>query len=227
MSLKPPLKEKKKKIVVVDDHPIIRQGFAQLIHQEEDLLFAGEAGDAIEALQVIGKVEPDLVIVDISLTGTSGIELTKSILSLYPKMLILVVSMYDESLYVERALRAGAKGYLMKQEATQKIILALRKILNGEIYVSEQMRDDLVHKLINGTHAPAATVSPESLSDREFEVLQLVAQGHSTRQIAGELHVSIKTVESHYANIKNKLNLKNSHELIQYAVKWCFSEKHP
>jgi len=218
------LKEEKKKIIVVDDHPIVRQGLAQLINQEDDMVLAGEAGDAAEALKVIKQLKPDLAILDISLTGTSGIELTKSILSLYPKMPILIVSMYDESLYVERVLKAGAKGYLMKQEATDNIVMAIRKVLSGEIYVSDKMRDTLVHKLIAGG-GTASHSSSETLSDRELEVLQLLGQGFSTRQIAEELHVSVKTVESHYANMKNKLDLKSAHELIQYAIKWTLAEK--
>jgi DNA-binding NarL/FixJ family response regulator len=216
------MKEKKTKIMVVDDHPIVCQGLAQLINQEHDMVFAGEAGDVNEAIQGIEKIKPDLAIVDISLKGTSGIELTKNILTRYPKILVLIISMYDESLYVERALRAGAKGYLMKQEATDHVITAIRKVLEGEIYVSDKMRDRLVHQFINGK-TEAAHSSPEILSDREWEVLQLMGQGYTTRQIADELHLSVKTVESHYANIKNKLNLKSAHELIQYAVKWFLS----
>lgn len=215
--------KEKLKIVVVDDHPIVRQGLAQIINQEEDMALAGEAGDATEAMKVIKQVNPDMAIIDVSLTGTSGIELTKNILIHYPKMPILIVSMYDESLYVERVLKAGAKGYLMKQEATDNIVAAIRKILGGDIYVSEKMRDTLVHKLIAGG-VPSGS-SSENLSDRELEVLQLLGQGFSTRQIAEELHVSVKTVESHYANMKNKLNLKSAHELIQYAIKWTLAEK--
>jgi len=224
MATSSPVKTKKDKIkvMVVDDHPIVRQGLSQMINLEEDMVFAGEAGNSVEAMKNIEKIKPDLVLVDISLKGTSGLELTKTILNSYPKTLILIVSMYDESLYVERALRAGAKGYMMKQEATDNVITAIRKVLSGEIYVSEKMRDNLVNKFIAG--GPTTTAVPESLSDRELEVLQLVGQGFSTRQIADELHVSVKTIESHYANIKNKLDLKSSHELIQYAVKWCLSE---
>ena len=216
--------EKKIKILVVDDHPIIRQGLAQLIDQEEDLVFAGEAHDAAEALQVIEKIKPDLAIVDISLKGKSGIELTKDILSRHPKMLVLMISMHDEPLYVERAFRAGAKGYFIKNEEIDNVVTAIRKVLEGEIYVSEKMRNHLVHKFISGDAKTDGSV-PQSLSDRELEVLQLVGQGLSTRQIADEVHISIKTVESHFANIKSKLDLKSSHELIQYAVKWCLPEK--
>jgi DNA-binding NarL/FixJ family response regulator len=216
--------EKKTKIFIVDDHPLLRQGLAQLINQEADMISVGEAGDATAALQGIEKAKPDLVIVDISLKGTSGIELTKNILAKHPKMLVLIISMYDESVYLERSLRAGAKGYLMKREATDHVITAIHRVLRGDIYVSDKWRDKLVNMYGNSSTV-AAHPSAEKLSDRELEVLQLTGQGYSTQKIADELHVSVKTVESHYANIKNKLDLKNSHELIQYAVKWCLSEK--
>lgn len=214
----------KAKIFIVDDHPIFRQGLAQLINQEDDMLSAGEAADAKEALQTIEKIKPDLAIVDISLKDTSGISLTKELVSKYPKMLVLVISMYDESIYVDRVLRAGAKGYIMKQEATDHVITAIRKVLRGEVYVSDKWRDRLVHAFAGG-NKPMENASAERLTDREMEVLQLIGQGHSTQKISEELHVSVKTVESHYANIKNRLDLHNSHELIQYAVKWCLSER--
>ncbi|QQR82063.1 MAG: response regulator transcription factor [Deltaproteobacteria bacterium] len=219
-----PTKNQKAKIFIVDDHPVLRQGIKQLINIEEDMVFSGEAGNAKEALLGIEKKNPDLVIVDISLEGTSGLELTKSIIAKQPKALVLIVSMYDEAIYVERVLKAGAKGYLMKREAGDHIIKAIRKVLAGDIYVSEQWKDKLMNKVMGRgtTKNESFTVA---LSDRELEVLQLIGQGHSTRQIASELFVSTKTIESHYANIKNKLDLKNSHELIQYAVKWCLSEK--
>jgi len=208
----------KTRILVVDDHPIVRQGFAQLINAEHDLEMVGEAADPNEALEVLDKMNPDLAIVDISLKGGNGIDLTKSMLGINPKLPILIVSMYDEGLYVERVLRAGAKGYLMKQEATEKVVDAIRKIMGGEMYISEKMGDALLHKFVSGQ---LSTDSPvENLSDRELEVMQLVGQGRGTRQIAEELHVSVKTVESHYAKIKDKLSLKTANELIQYAVKW-------
>lgn len=218
------VENKKIKVMVVDDHPLVRQGLAQIINQEEDMTLVAEAGDANEALRIYEKAAPQLMIIDISLKGTSGIELTKAILTQAPQMLILIISMYDESLYAERVLRAGAKGYLMKQEATENVVSAIRKVLGGENYVSEKMKDAFMSKLLTGS-AAAISNSAESLSDRELEVLQLVGQGYPTRQVATELHVSVKTVESHYANIKTKLDLKNSNELIQYAVKWCLTEK--
>lgn len=218
------VKDKKAKIFIVDDHPLLRQGLAMLINLEGDMTTVGEAGDATEALQGLEKVKPDLAIVDISLKGTSGIELTKTIIAKQPKVLVLIISMYDESVYLERTLRAGAKGYLMKREATDHVITAIRTVLRGDIYVSDKWKDKLVNMYGKGSKEEAGS-SAERLSDRELEVLQLIGQGYSTQKIALELHVSVKTVESHYANIKNKLDLKNSHELIQYAVQRCLSEK--
>jgi DNA-binding NarL/FixJ family response regulator len=214
----------KSKIFIVDDHPVFRQGLAQLINHEDDMVSAGEAADAKEALPGIEKAKPDLVIVDISLKEVGGITLTKEILSKHPKMLVLIISMYDESIYVDRVLRAGAKGYIMKQEATDHVITAIRTVLRGELYVSDKWRDTLVSQYA-GRGKPADGVPAERLTDREMEVLQLIGKGHSTQKIAEELHVSGKTIDSHYANIKTKLNLKNAHELIQYAVTWCLSEK--
>lgn len=216
--------ENKKQILVVDDHPIMREGLIKLINKEEDLFVSGEAGTATEALQSIEKNKPDLAIIDISLVGTSGLELTKNILSLYPQMPILIISLYEESFYLDRVLKAGAKGYLMKQEAKEKFILAVRKILAGEIYVSEKMKTNLVNQVAS-TSTAAMTFSPENLTDRELEVLQLISKGNSTRQIAEILHVSVKTIESHCGNIKTKLDLKNSLELAQYAVKWDLFQK--
>ncbi len=217
-------KRMKARIFIIDDHPIVRQGLAQLINQEDDMVVVGEASDAAEAMQGIAKNTPDLAIVDISLNGTSGIELTKNLLAQYPKMLVLILSMHDESLYVERVLKAGAKGYLMKQEATDHVITAIRKIVGGAIYVSDRMNDALMQQFRGGGKALIGATTGK-LSDRELEVLQLAGQGFATSRIAKTLFVSVKTIESHYANIKNKLDLKNSHELIQYAVKWSCVEK--
>lgn len=218
---------KKAKVFIVDDHPVLRQGLAMLINQEEDMVFAGEAGDASSAMEGIEAVHPDLVLMDISLEGTSGIELTKNLLVKHPELLVLMISMYDESVYVDRALQVGAKGYLMKREVTDHIILAIRKVLSGEIYVSERWKEKLINKFA-GRKTEVGTqseFSSQSLSDRQLEVLQLMGQGYSTKKIACELHVSVKTVESHYANIKVKLDLENFHELIQHAVKWSIAEK--
>ncbi len=215
--------ENKKKILVVDDHPIVRQGLAQLISAEEDLELVGEASNTEDAMKAIAKLKPDLIIVDISLKGTSGLDLTKNVLLADPGMKILIVSSHEDSFYVDRALKSGAKGYLAKQEATDQIVTAIHKVLGGEIYVSEKMRDSIVSRFISGKGDEEKT-SLYNLSDRELEVLRLIGQGLTTRQIAEKLFISAKTIDSHYANIKNKLNLSNSHELIQYSVKWVLRE---
>jgi DNA-binding NarL/FixJ family response regulator len=218
------IKKETTRIFIVDDHPIVRQGLTQLINLEDDMTVVGDAADAAGAAHGITKMKPDLALVDISLKGISGIELTKTILSDHPNMSVLIISMYDESLYVERALKAGAKGYIMKDEATDHVANAIRKVLGGDIYVSDTWRNKLVHKFIHGNISRDAS-STEILSDRELEVLQLIGQGYSTRRIATELYLSVKTIDSHYANIKNKLDLNNSHELIQYAVRRSLTEK--
>lgn len=210
------------KIVIVDDHPIVRRGIALLLGQEKDLFIAGEAHDTDSAMLVIEKVRPDLALVDVSLRGSSGIELTRKIVERYPETLVLMISMHDESVYMERSLRAGARGFIMKQETPESIISAIRKVLHGEIYINERMKDNMVNTFVLGkTKQVGYPVG--SLSDRATEVLQLVGQGFSTRRIANELHVCVKTIESHYASIKYKLGLKNSHELISYAVKWSYA----
>lgn len=209
----------KHKIFIVDDHPIVRKGLSQMINQEIDLAVCGEADSAQNALESLKTSKPDLVIVDISLQGVDGIELIKTIKARYENLPTLVVSMHDESLFAERALRVGARGYIMKQEAIEKMMEAIRKVLRGELYISERVSANIVRKFINGktekTHSPI-----EGLSDRELEVFRLIGQGYGTRQIANELNVSIKTVESYRANIKEKLKLNNATELIKHAVHW-------
>lgn len=210
------------KIFIVDDHPIVRKGLSQLIDQETDLLTCGEASDAESALQILKKLKPDLTIVDISLQGMDGIELTKNIRARYGNLPVLIISMHDESLYAERALRAGARGYIMKQEATEKMMEAIRRVIRGDLYISEKVSAGIVKKFVDGKSKRSS--SPEELlSDRELEVFRLVGQGFGTRQIAEELRVSVKTVETYRANIKEKLNLKNARELIKHAVYWLES----
>lgn len=210
------------KIFIVDDHPIVRKGLSQLIDQEADLVTCGEASDAQSALQILMKLKPDLAIVDISLQGMDGIELTKNIRARYGNLPVLIISMHDESLYAERALRAGARGYIMKQEATEKMMEAIRRVIRGDLYISEKVSAGIVKKFVDGKSKRSS--SPEELlSDRELEVFRLVGQGFGTRQIAEELRVSVKTVETYRANIKEKLNLKNARELIKHAVYWLES----
>jgi DNA-binding NarL/FixJ family response regulator len=215
----------KRKVLVVDDHPIVREGLAQMINREPDLTVCGEAEEMHGALQMTGALKPDILIVDISLNGPDGLDLLKSIRANDPSLPILILSMHDEAIYAERALRAGANGYIMKQEATDKVLVALRRILNREIYVSSRVASKMLQQFVGGS-AYAVRHSPvDDLSDRELEVLCLMGDGHATRQIAEKLQLSIKTVESYQAHLKEKLSLKNSRELVQYAIQWVMTEK--
>ncbi|MGA2741171.1 MAG: response regulator transcription factor [Bryobacteraceae bacterium] len=211
----------KTRVFVVDDHPIVRQGLSQLINREPDLMVCGEAEDARTALDAMVPAKPDILIVDVSLDGPDGIELLKTIRARDSKIPVLMLSMHDESLYAERALRAGANGYIMKQEATDRVLIAIRQILDGEVYVSDRMAQRMMHQFIG---RPSKGSIMEDLTDRELEVFRLIGQGHSTRQIAEELHLSVKTVESYYAHLKDKLALKNARELVQHAVQWLTSQ---
>jgi DNA-binding NarL/FixJ family response regulator len=209
----------KKRILIVDDHPMMRQGLAQLITSEPDLMVCCEADTAGQALDLAAAQKPDLALVDISLPDKNGLELIKDIHVLCPKVLILVVSMHDESLYAERVLRAGARGYIMKQEGGKKLVDAIRQVLSGRIYVSEKMSARIL-EIFSGRRSENAGSSVERLSDREFEVFQLISEGKGTREIAGHLHLSVKTVEVHRANIKEKLKVNTATDLIRYAVRW-------
>ena len=215
---------RKSRILVVDDHPIVRQGLALLINQETDLLVCGEAEEASGAMHVLASSKPDILIVDISLNGPDGIDLLKNIRNVHPTLPVLILSMHDESIYAERALRAGANGYIMKQEATEKVLVALRRILAGEIYVSDRIANKMLKHYITGSGTPRHS-SIADLSDRELEVFRLIGEGHGTRQIAEELHLSIKTVESYQAHIKEKLSLRSARELMQHAIQWNMTEK--
>jgi len=211
------------KILVVDDHPIVRERLAELINQEADLNVCAEAEDSHAALAALQTATPDLAIVDITLKDTYGIELIKQIKERYPKLPILVLSMHDESLYGERALRAGAKGYLTKQEATKKVVPAIRKILAGDIFVSEKMAATILHKVANGASSDGD--SPiDVLSNREMEVFQLLGEGLGVRKIAENLFVSVKTVEAHREHIKQKLDLKSSAELLRFAFQYVLEK---
>jgi DNA-binding NarL/FixJ family response regulator len=214
----------KSKVFVVDDHPIVRQGLALLINQQPDLAVCGEAEEAHSALERIAACKPDILIVDISLNGPDGLELLKAIRVRDLSLPVLILSMHDESIYAERALRAGANGYIMKQEATEIVLVALRRILNREIYVSERVADKMLRRYISGSE-PASRSPVAELTDRELEVFRLIGEGHGTRRIAEELHLSIKTVESYQAHIKDKLSLRNARELVQHAIQWAISEK--
>ncbi len=214
----------KKRIMVVDDHPIVRQGLALLINRESDMLVCGEAEEATGAIHVLASSRPDVLILDISLNGPDGIDLLKTVRATHPTLPVLILSMHDESIYAERAVRAGANGYIMKQEATEKVLIALRRILSGEIYLSDRISNRILRHYITGTGSTRNS-SIGDLSDRELEVFRLIGEGHGTRQIAEELHLSIKTVESYQAHIKEKLSLRSARELMQHAIQWNMNEK--
>jgi DNA-binding NarL/FixJ family response regulator len=216
--------EGKRRVFVVDDHPIVRQGLALLINQEPDLVVCGEAEEGEAALGTLTARRPDVVVLDISLPGPDGLELLKIIRATDATLPILVLSMHDESVYAERALRAGANGYIMKQEATDKVLVALRRILAGEVYVSERFAARLLGQMVSRP-GQARRTPIASLSDRELEVFQLIGEGHGTRQIAEELHLSVKTVESYQAHIKEKLGLRSARELMQRAIEWRMSDR--
>ena len=214
----------KRTVFVVDDHPLLRQGLALLINQQRDLEVCGEAEEAQAALQALSQMRPDIMIVDISLNGPDGLDLLKNIRASYPDLPILILSMHDEAIYAERALRARANGYIMKQEATEKVLIAVRRILGGEMYLSDRMANKMLQQYIGGS--PAALHSRIStLSDRELEVFCLIGEGRGTREIAEELHLSVKTVETYQAHIKEKLRLHSGRELIQHAIQWKIDEK--
>lgn len=204
------------KILLVDDHPLVREWLTNLLNQQADFSVCGEAGGAPEALQLIDTTCPHIAIVDISLASGSGLELVKNIKAGHAGVAVLVLSMHDEMLYAERALRAGAGGYIMKSEATQKIIQAVRSVLGGEIYVSAKVAALMARKFIGGKSGNTI----EQLSDRELEVFQLLGQGLGTRQIAEHLHIGFKTVQGYTARIKEKLNLANINELMREAIRW-------
>ncbi len=208
-----------KRVLIVDDHPMMRKGLAQLILSEPDLIVFGEADTARQALDAIGRSAPDLALVDISLPDKNGLELIKDMHVSHPQVPVLVVSMHDEALYAERVLRAGGRGYIMKQEGGRKLMQAIRRVLSGQIYVSERISAKIL-ELFSG-HRPGEVHSPvERLTDREFEVFQQIGRGSGTRDIAEHLHLSVKTVEVHKAKIKEKLKLRSAADLAHYAIRW-------
>src|SRR5437660_1183320 len=212
------------RVLLVDDHAVVSFGIAQLINREPDLQVCGEEEDASKALSAIEKLKPNLVIADISLKDSSGLELMRNIKAQYPKMPVLVVSAHDESIYAEIAFRAGALGYLMKEEALEKVVTAIRRVLSGAIYVSDTLAARMLQRQVRGqTDINQSPV--KSLSDREMEVFQLIGQWKKTREIAEELHLSIKTIEYYREQIKRKLDLKSTGELTHYATSWVQRER--
>ena len=212
-------RERRRRVMLVDDHPIVRQGLRRLIEAEPDLEVCGEAETAREAKSMIRDIEPDVVIVDVSLAQGDGLELVKDARAHYPTLPLLVLSMHDEVIYAERMLSAGANGYIMKQAASDQFLVALRRVLEGGIYVSESVGNNMIEKFAaGGAYTPTNPI--DGLSNRELQVLHMIGKGLSTRQNAEALNLSVKTVESHRQRIKRKLSLQTSAQLMQYAVNW-------
>ena len=210
----------KRRVLLVDDHPIVRHGLGLLIDQEEDLMVCGETSSAVETLDNFEMMEPDIAVVDISLQGISGLELTKALKEIQPSLPILVLSMHDESLYAERALRSGARGYVMKQESAETVLAAIRKVLSGGVYLSERLSSQILREFVDGTEAQVEKFGIETLSDRELEVFELIGRGHSTRDVANRLGLSVKTIETHRAHVKQKLKIDTATELVHRAFHW-------
>lgn len=208
------------RIYIVDDHPLVRQGLSQVINNEADMEICGEAEDSPQAMKGVGPANPDVIIVDISLRGNNGLELIKNLKAIHENIRILVFSMHDESIYAQRALRAGAKAFVMKKESPAKVVEAIRRIITGEIYVSPSVADQVLHQIVNGPNNATSTSPIDRLTDRELEVVQLIGRGLSSREVAESLNLSVKTIESHRAHVKEKLNLRNATELVQFSVQW-------
>jgi DNA-binding NarL/FixJ family response regulator len=214
----------RKRILIVDDHPITRYGLTQLINHEPDLLVCGEAASVQEALAAISTARPDLVLADITMPGKSGLEFVKDLQLQHPGMLVLVMSMHDENIYAERVLRAGGRGYIMKNEGGEKLLEAIRQVLLGQVYVSKSMSAALLEGFTLH-HSSGGEATPGALSDREFEVFQLIGQGLSAQQIGQRLNLSVKTVGTHRQHIRQKLKLRTGPELIRQAVRWAAAQQ--
>lgn len=219
-----PAATSKRRLFIVDDHPIVRQGLAQLIDNEPDLAVVGQGEDAYQSLREIGRLKPDMVLVDVSLKDSDGIELLKELRARDEDLPVLVLSMHDESLYAERALRAGARGYIMKQEAPQKLLAAIRRVLTGQVYLSDAMGASLLQRMVGGRKTAkqggaTGELPMDRLTDRELEVFRLIGGGKSVKEIADKLFISAKTVEAHREHIKEKLGLRSSAELLRFAIR--------
>ena len=211
-----------KRVILVDDHPIMRHGLAQLIRAEEGLNVIGEAGNAREGLEVVGKLKPDLAVIDLTLPDKNGLELVKDIRAMHPATQCLVLSMHDETMYGERALRAGARGYVMKEEAADQLVTAIHKVLGGGLYVSESLNARMLEQVTGAARSKAAGM--DSLTDRELEILTMIGKGVATKLIASQLSISARTVEAHRAHIKEKLSMTDGAALVRYAVQWVESQ---
>jgi len=208
------------RIVVVDDHPLFRHGLVQLLNSDEGFSVCGESGNAPEALSLVRKLNPDLVIADVGLKGPSGLELTKSIRAEFPKLPVLVLSMHDEPTYAVRSLRAGANGYVTKQDALGSVLIAVREVVNGHVYLSPSLASEVISNVVKTKQEPG-TSPTEMLSDRELEILERIGKGEEVKEIAHALNLSPKTVETHRAHIKEKLKLGNARQVARYAVQWA------
>jgi DNA-binding NarL/FixJ family response regulator len=211
-------------IILIDDHPLLRKGLARTLEGEDDLRVVGQMDRAEDALDALDDLEPDLAVVDISLPGMSGIEFLKHLQSRAPEVRALVVSRHDEGLYAERCLRAGAKGYVMKQEAGDGIVDAVRAVLDGRVFVSDEINDRLLRSMSEGGRERMMQSPLDLLSDRELEVFELIGNGLSTHEVAERLHLSVKTIESYRSRVKDKLHFDSSNELMKHAVQWVESE---
>ncbi len=208
-------------ILLVDDHPVLRKGLKDLIEEEKDLVVSAEAGDCNEAINILANNKIDVAVLDLTLEGEmSGLDLARSIRERFPKVKSLILSMHDESLFAERSIKAGARGYIMKKEATTNIVGAIRKVMNGELYLSERISGKIIDKLLHG-HSDDSSGSPlDSLANREFEVFQMIGNGLSSSEISKKMNISVNTVDSHRRNIKEKLGLTSAAELVKHAVQW-------
>jgi DNA-binding NarL/FixJ family response regulator len=214
-----PAQPKAIRIILVDDHPMVRERLAEIINRESDLTVCAEAADRQGAIQAVETVKPDLAIIDLALKNSSGLELIKDLHARWPRLLMLVVSMHDELLYAERVLRAGARGYITKQEATRSILLAIRRVLAGHVYLNEKTATSVIARLTAKPQDDSASLT-DQLTDRELQVFELTGNGLNTRDIAEQLGIDVKTVETYRVRIKEKLNLKGSSELLQLAIRW-------
>jgi DNA-binding NarL/FixJ family response regulator len=209
----------RKRVFLVDDHPLVREGLTDLINRQDDLIVCGEAEDSAQAIAGIAKMRPDVALIDISLKNESGLELVKNLESQFPLVALIVLSMHDEALYAERALRAGARGYVMKRETTKNVLASIHRVLEGGVYVSERVVDSMARKLSSSRKA-AASSPIERLSDRELEIFRLLGQGRTTSQIAEDLHLSLKTVQAYCARAKEKFEVNSLGELLRAAIRW-------
>ena len=211
-----------KRLVLIDDHPIMRHGLAQLVRAEDGLDVVGEAGSAREGLEVVGRLKPDLAVIDLTLPDKNGLELVKDIRALHPTTQCLVLSMHDETLYGERALRAGARGYVMKEEAADNLVTAIHKVISGGLYISESLNARMLEQVTGSSRSKATGM--DALTDRELEILALIGKGVATKVIAAQLSISARTVEAHRAHIKEKLSMTDGSALVRYAVQWVESQ---